>query len=428
MSDSESDHEHMETNETEMETEPTTTDNSKKEEDITNDGGVIKKVIKEGEGWKTPSKGAEVKCHYVGTLLDGTQFDSSRERNQPFEFVLGQNQVIRAWEEGIKTMKKGEICELICKPEYAYGENGSPPKIPGNATLKFEIELLSWTEEKDVSEKKDGGIMKKTLEEGDGWETPNELCKVKINYTLRDSKGNLIEEKTDFEFVCGEEQVPLGLDQGVQSMKKKEKSILKVKPPYCSTQYDSESHVEYTVELLELEKEKSSWDMSFEEKLEIATRRKEEGNELFKQKKYERALKRYKKALDYFQNDSSLKDEEKKKASALKLPCYLNTAVCLMKTKSWKEVIENCNKALEIDPANVKALYRKGSALIDLDDWEQAKLCLEKALQHDPSNKEIKQEIARLRKKITEQNQKDKKIFSGMFERLRKQGEVIRRR
>jgi FK506-binding protein 4/5 len=75
--------------------------------------------------------------------LDGTKFDSSRDRGDPFEFTIGKGQVIQGWDQGVATMKRGEVANLICKSEYAYGASGSPPKIPPNATLKFEVSNLS---------------------------------------------------------------------------------------------------------------------------------------------------------------------------------------------------------------------------------------------------------------------------------------------
>ena len=88
--------------------------------------------------------GDEVTVHYVGTLAsDGTQFDSSRERDMPFTFKLGLGEVIPCWDEGVASMLVGEKAVLTCAPEYAYGEAGSPPTIPPNAELKFEVELLS---------------------------------------------------------------------------------------------------------------------------------------------------------------------------------------------------------------------------------------------------------------------------------------------
>jgi len=116
--------------------------------------GLKKKITHEGHG-EVPPLGSSVNVHYVGTLLsDGTKFDSSRDRNVPFSFDLGRGSVIKGWDEGVATMKTGEIAELVCAPDYAYGAAGSPPKIPPNATLKFEVEMIGFTEPVDTPEKK----------------------------------------------------------------------------------------------------------------------------------------------------------------------------------------------------------------------------------------------------------------------------------
>lgn len=103
------------------------------------DNGILKEIIKEGVGSDTPATGCKVKVHYTGTLLDGTKFDSSRDRNEPFQFDLGRGTVIKAWDVAVATMKKGEIATLTCAPQYAYGKSGSPPLIPPDATLQFEV-------------------------------------------------------------------------------------------------------------------------------------------------------------------------------------------------------------------------------------------------------------------------------------------------
>ena len=97
---------------------------------------------KSGKGPAAKS-GDEVRVHYVGTLVDGTKFDSSRDRNQPFDFPLGGGQVIRGWDEGVAGMRVGGLRKLIVPPSLGYGEQGAGDKIPPNATLIFTIELLA---------------------------------------------------------------------------------------------------------------------------------------------------------------------------------------------------------------------------------------------------------------------------------------------
>jgi len=102
--------------------------------------GLIYRELRAGSG-ASPAATSTVKVNYRGTLVDGTEFDSSYKRNEPAEFPL--NQVIPCWTEGVQKMKTGGKSQLICPASIAYGEAGRPPVIPGGATLVFEIELLS---------------------------------------------------------------------------------------------------------------------------------------------------------------------------------------------------------------------------------------------------------------------------------------------
>lgn len=86
--------------------------------------------------------GDSVKVHYVGTLTDGKEFDSSKKHDSPFDFVLGAGRVIKGWDQGVAGMKVGGKRKLTIPPSLGYGTRGSPPVIPPNATLVFEVELL----------------------------------------------------------------------------------------------------------------------------------------------------------------------------------------------------------------------------------------------------------------------------------------------
>lgn len=100
------------------------------------------KTIRAGDGKTFPQEGDSVTVHYVGTLLNGKKFDSSRDRGSPFVFSIGKGQVIRGWDEGVAKMSVGELAQITCPPDYAYGARGFPPVIPANSTLLFEVELL----------------------------------------------------------------------------------------------------------------------------------------------------------------------------------------------------------------------------------------------------------------------------------------------
>ncbi|KAK4482977.1 hypothetical protein RD792_010151 [Penstemon davidsonii] len=513
--------------------------------------GLKKKLVKEGEGWDTPDNGDEVYVHYTGTLLDGTKFDSSRDRGEPFTFTLGQGQVIKGWDQGIKTMKKGENAIFTIPAELAYGESGSPPTIPPNATLQFDVELLSWVSVKDIC--KDGGIFKKIIKEGEKWENPKDADEVFVKYEAKLGDGTVISKSDGVEFTVGEgyfcpalskavktmkkgekvlltvkpqygfgekgkpasgaegavppnatldislelvswktvsyvtddkkvvkktikegegyekpnegavvklrltgklqdgtvffkkghgdgeddlfefktdeEQVIEGLDRAVTLMKKGEVAVLTIAPEYAFGSSESKqelatvppnSTVYYDVELVSFVKDKESWDMSTEEKIEAAGKKKEEGNALFKSGKYLRASKRYEKAAKYIEYDTSFSEEEKKQSKALKVTCNLNNAACKLKLKDYKQAEKLCTKVLELESTNVKALYRRAQAHMNMADLDLAEFDIKKALEIDPENRDVKLGYKTLKEKVKEYNKKDAKFYGNMFAKFTK--------
>lgn len=508
--------------------------------------GLKKLILREGESWQTPFSGDEVEVHYTGTLLDGTRFDSSLDRGTPFRFKLGQGQVIKGWEQGIASMKKGEKAIFTIPPELGYGESGSPPLIPPNATLQFEVEMLSWATVRDVC--KDGGLLKKTvrdgerwaypkdadevlvtyearledgtvvsrssegvefyvkdgylcpalstavktmrkgekailtvkpqyafgergfkvdnkvtvppnstltvdvelvswknvvditddkkvvkkiLKEGEGYERPNEGAFLKVKYTGKLENRTVFERKGSdeepFEFIASEEQVIDGLDRAVMTMKKGEIAIVTIFPEYgykdTQTQRDlavvpPDSTLIYEIELISFIKEKESWDMDTAEKIEAAGKKKEDGNALFKAGKYLRASKKYDKAAKYIEYDNAFSEDQKQQTKALKVTCNLNNAACNLKLKEYREAAKLCSKVLEVDSKNVKALYRRAQAYIETADLDQAESDIKKALEIDPSNRDVKMEYKTLKEKQKEYNKEEAKLFGNMFNRM----------
>ena len=109
--------------------------------EVTTASGLGYTDLVEGTG-PSPQPGQTAIVHYTGTLTDGTKFDSSVDRGQPFEFPLGRGSVIKGWDEGVATMKVGGKRRLIVPARLGYGAQGRPPTIPGGATLVFDVELL----------------------------------------------------------------------------------------------------------------------------------------------------------------------------------------------------------------------------------------------------------------------------------------------
>jgi peptidylprolyl isomerase len=276
--------------------------------DISGDGGVLKEILREGTG-ETPPQGVTAKVQYVGTLATtGEKFDSSRDRPgaAPFTFNLGRGNVIKGWDLGVATMKKGELAVLTCRADYAYGESGSPPSIPANSTLKFEVELLDWDDPEP-------------------------------------------------------ETIP--------------------------------------------------------EKLKVANKKKDIGNEYFKGGKITEATEQYSTALEYFKH-AYPSEEEKQDVNAIKLTLHLNLAACQLKTKDYSDAVLNCCKALDIDTKNVKALFRRGQAYSRDNEFDKAKADFDECLQLSPSNKEVRQELELLKKTQAEYKKKEKQLFANMFSKM----------
>ena len=192
-----------------------------------------------GNGPKAEA-GDTVAVHYVGTLMDGKEFDNSRKRGQPIKFPLGQGRVIQGWDQGIAMMNVGGKATLIIPPELGYGERGAGGAIPPNATLKFEVELVDVQKppKPTIVDSLDyttteSGLKYVDLVEGSG-PTPNPMQKVAVHYTGWLEDGSVFDSSLDrgtpLHFAVGARQVISGWDEGVGSMQVGGKRQLVIPP------------------------------------------------------------------------------------------------------------------------------------------------------------------------------------------------------
>jgi peptidylprolyl isomerase len=211
------------------------------EKTITTGSGLQYTVIEEGDG-SAPEEGDIVAVHYRGTLEDETEFDNSYDRGEPFQFPLGRGMVIPGWDEGIALMKEGGKAKLVIPPDLAYGERGAGGVVPPNATLIFEVELISVRPGSpdaatEINEEDyvvmESGLKYSDLEVGDG-PSPEAGQSVAVHYTGWLEDGTKFDSSLDrgqpFSFVIGTGQVIRGWDEGVATMKVGGKRQLVIPP------------------------------------------------------------------------------------------------------------------------------------------------------------------------------------------------------
>ncbi|EPQ17353.1 Peptidyl-prolyl cis-trans isomerase FKBP5 [Myotis brandtii] len=367
-------------------------------EDITSkkDRGVLKIVKRVGNSEETPMIGDKVYVHYNGKLSNGKKFDSSHDRNEPFVFNLGKGQVIRAWDIGVATMKKGEI------------------------------ELLDFKGE-DLFE--DGGIIRRIKQKGEGYSNPNEGATVEIH--LEGRCGERMFDCRDVVFIVGEGEdhdIPIGIDKALEKMQREEQCILCLGPRYGfgeagKPKFGIEPNAEliYEVTLKSFEKAKESWEMDTKEKLEQAAIVKEKGTVYFKGGKYLQAVIQYGKIVSWLEMEYGLSEKESKASESFLLAAFLNLAMCYLKLREYTKAVECCDKALGLDSANEKGLYRRGEAQLLMNEFESAKGDFEKVLAVNPQNKAARLQISMCQKKAKEHNERDRRIYANMFAKFAEQ-------
>jgi Tfp pilus assembly protein PilF/FKBP-type peptidyl-prolyl cis-trans isomerase 2 len=461
---------------------------------------------------------------------------------------MGVGEVIKGWDRGIGTMRKGEISKLTIQPEFAYGEAGQPPKIPPNAVLIFEIELINVVEKNDVF--RDGKATKTITEEGKGFESPNkdeevkftmkiigaddealleyidalyiissnqikpdnfknevvatlvdkvlsgmhleEKCEVKcVKDYLFPGKGettmhlqlqevhkssdvsiqkdgtvikkqiNNIEEygtpqddnevtlrihaitdgdgepiagfsgPRDISFTAGSGETCDALESAAPEMKKGEVAEVTCTVPSKCIDVDLgltdvkavPAKVIFKLEMVEFKKSsKELWSLSGEEKYLISMARKEMGGSLFKAKRFELALNKYRKVTEMLNNTDKMSQDCKQRAAELKHVAEMNKAACYLQLGDPTSALSICNTIIQADRNNVKALLRRAKAHFSRGEHVEAEKDLERVLELEPETAEAKTLLPQVKRAQKVADKASGSTFAKMCQGLGKVG------
>jgi len=413
-------------------------DDDKRWELLDPSGGLKKLVLKSGDS-EPPAEGEKVSCHYSGFLrTTGEMFDSSRERDEMFKFEIGKGAVIKGWDVGIGTMQVGERAILRCMPDFAYGEKGSPPKIPENATLDFVVQLKEIQQYEPIWDTEDAkeSISKKTLKEVEGWETAKKLWVVTVTYTGRenDEKGRVWcsgkDEKVkipfDLEFeskgVIPEYEQPRGFFACLKNTKEGEVNYFKLKSNdfYTFGSTGSEkfniapnTDLFYEMTITAMEKfNTSSWQLEADEKLPKAKELKQIANDYFKRKKLAVAKEIWKDILGI---TTDMKDNDDEQINIISLACHSNTALVETQLNNFSEAAEQIEKGLAIDPKHEKLRYRRALLHFKRGDYSKAGEELSELSKEFPENKGVKALVAKNSRAKKAAEKKKRKLARKMF-------------
>jgi len=324
----------------------------------------------------------------------------------------------------IADLRVGQRCIVHISPDLAFGAAGLPDfGVPPEAKLEYDIELLKIMTMEDVSLDKTRTAMKKITREGEGYERPVEGTEVTVRLEVHDDASGAVlveEQKLAFQVACG--QYCSVLEETILTMKKGE--ACEVRCTDDKLYRDQELGLKpgqavavlFCIEILDFHKIDLYGAMDDALRVAHSAKRKEIGARFFKEGNWQRALKRYQHVtsnlgyLDHWK-DAAAKAE----AVSLRRLCNLNAAACHIKLEAWREAEKCCAAVLREQPDNIKALFRRGHALKELADYQEAEQSLRKVLELDKENKEARTMLVKLKQFVKTEVAQQKQMFSRMM-------------
>jgi len=381
--------------------------------DIFGDGTVNKTIITEGSGWKHPKKGEEVRISFKITAEDGSVVD---EKNGLDYFVgfctIGPASLVI--DKAIKSMDKGEKCSLKCTKDSLYSE-------ASHGDVVVELELEEQYEINDCSILKDKSVMKKTIKEGPEHDKPRDGKKATLSVeAVTDGTNPLpgFDGPKEFTFTCGNGDVCDALECATIDMKKSERAVVtclgKCRDVGLGVDGMSVEKVVLTLELTDFQKGEDIWSMSINSKIIAAMQKKDTGAKLFKAKRFELALDKYKKVIESMGQQDKFSDEQKGIAEELKQTSELNKAACYLQLGDPTSALATCNLVIKKDRNNVKALFRRAKAHFSRNEHVEAIRDIERVLELEPDLAEAKTLLPQVKRAAKVLDRESKSMMANM--------------
>ncbi|XP_015929701.1 uncharacterized protein [Parasteatoda tepidariorum] len=330
-----------------------------------------KEIITKGYGFNTPQDGSVCK---IKIILDEknviTELNDSNEK----EIVVGDvdEPVDRILEDCIRTMKEEEVCSLLFLHPCLNDDSSIP----------------------------EDSVVEATAVEND----ENKSEDVKDPTSSDQNSTEAIDENVETQDDCKKDDQSLEVTKAPESVSSPEETLQEK----LKNIKNLSNAVEIHFQLLSYTREPEIWEMSITEKWRRASYHKQRGLELYSRGAYQYAFRRFGLTLKYvisLEHDVPSMQEEGMDIKGLKLSCYLNVAACQMRHHNYDSVVINSSKALKLQPNNAKALYRRGSAYVQLQEYEKAKDDLDIAQQLEPKNQAIAKQQQLLKSQVQKLNQ-----------------------
>jgi FK506-binding protein 4/5 len=364
-------------------------------EELDGEGGcrLLQTTLAPGDGWATPRAGWEVQVDFSLTAPDGALIRTTRG-GEPLALTCGASTAAglpRVFEHVVR-MKRGQRACFRAAAEWA-GEAAAAAAADG--LFEFEIELLDWTEVCEIP-KTHGELRAKVLQKGGSYDRPHAGARTRVRFSVALASAQpagagappppLEASLDDGEvFVVDDETMLPAIDMAVRDMSPGARLELSVPPAWGYSQALADARglaaaavdapLTVALELLSFEQATAEWDLVAAERLELQQRKKAQGNALFGQGRYARALDKYETSLSVVHDHEEDFDEasERPLVRTMRVQCLLNQATCQLKLGEPRRALDLAGKALSLDGASAKGVLRRGQAHLALGNLSEAK-------------------------------------------------------